>query len=74
MMAWAEAQARARGLADAAEDVRDLIHRDQDRARARAELQGAILEGVESGISPLSPAALLAEARRRAGVMVHGDV
>jgi antitoxin ParD1/3/4 len=74
MMAWAKAQARARGLADAADYVRDLIERDQERARARAALQAAITEGMESGIGTLSPAELLAEAHRRAGVMVQGDV
>jgi antitoxin ParD1/3/4 len=61
---WCETQASVGGYADSGAYVRDLIQRDQ----ARAGLQGAIDEGLASGISDRSLDEIMAEARAWAGV------
>jgi len=66
MKDWVEAQAQTGRYANASDYVRDLIRRDQERAARVAELQRLIDEGLASGISDRSPAALLEAARRAA--------
>lgn len=46
-------------------DVRDQTSCDQARAAAIADIQGAINEGIESGVSTRTPADILADARQR---------
>ncbi|MGR3762275.1 type II toxin-antitoxin system ParD family antitoxin (plasmid) [Roseobacteraceae bacterium NS-SX3] len=65
MKAWVEDQARAGAFANSSDYVRDLIRRDQARARAVAELQSAIDEGLESGPAEvLSPESFKSAMRR----------
>lgn len=66
MKDWVEAQAQTGRYANASDYVRDLIRRDQERAGRVAEMQRLIDEGLASGISDRSPAALLEAARRAA--------
>ncbi|HBM60554.1 type II toxin-antitoxin system ParD family antitoxin [Salipiger marinus] len=49
MKAWVEERARDGSFSNASDYVRHLIRRDQDRARAVAQLQTAISDGIESG-------------------------
>ncbi len=51
MKNWVEAQTRHGRYSNASDYVRDLIRRDQERAAEIAELQKAIDEGLESGVS-----------------------
>jgi antitoxin ParD1/3/4 len=64
MKAWVEEQTRAGAFGNASDYVRHLIRRDQERARAVAQMQAAVAEGLESG-EPRSfdPAALKARMR-----------
>ena len=66
MKIWIERQAKAGRYSNSSDYVRDLIRRDQERAEAVATLQALITEGVESGVSDNSAAALLHLARERA--------
>ena len=70
MKEWVEAQAKTGCYSDAADYVRDLIQRDQERGGKIAELRLLITEGIESGIGTLSMDELLKIARER----VAGDV
>lgn len=65
MKDWVEAQARTGRYSNASDYVRDLIRRDQERARTLAELQRLITEGLDSGISERSPEDILKAARDR---------
>ncbi|OED49899.1 type II toxin-antitoxin system ParD family antitoxin [Leisingera sp. S232] len=49
MKDWVEEQARTGTYANSSDYVRDLIRRDQTRAKAIAELQSAIDAGLASG-------------------------
>lgn len=49
MKAWVERQTEGGAYGNASDYIRDLIRRDQERREARAALQAAITEGVESG-------------------------
>lgn len=66
MKDWVEAQARTGRYSNASDYVRDLIRRDQERARALAELQRLITEGIESGVSSRSLDEVLELAREKA--------
>jgi antitoxin ParD1/3/4 len=49
MKEWVERQNRTGRYANASDNVRDLIRRDQDRQAAIAELQQLVDEGLVSG-------------------------
>ena len=49
MKSWVEERTRDGSYSNASDYVRHLIRRDQERARAIAQLQAAITEGLESG-------------------------
>ena len=51
MKSWVEAQARDGRYSNASDYVRHLIRRDQERHAATDMLQGAIAEGLDSGVS-----------------------
>lgn len=63
MKHWVEAQTRGGRYSNASDYVRDLIRRDQERAARIAELQKAIDEGLESGISDRPIEDVVREAR-----------
>jgi antitoxin ParD1/3/4 len=71
---WVDAQARDGRYGSAGDYIRELIERDQQRTDRLAELQLLITEGLESGVSPHSPAELLAAARRQAAAARSRDV
>ena len=54
MKEWVEAQARGGRYSNASDYVRDLVRRDQERARVVEELQALISQGIESGVSEKS--------------------
>lgn len=66
MKAWVESRSEDGRYSNASDYVRDLIRREQQRARAIAELDEMIQEGINSGISPRTPAQLREYARQRA--------
>ncbi len=49
MKAWVERQTESGRYGNASDYIRGLIRRDQERMEARATLQAAITEGLESG-------------------------
>lgn len=59
MKDWVESQAKSGRYSNASDYVRDLIRRDQDRARLIKDVQEKIDEGLASGISPHGPDELL---------------
>jgi len=64
MKAWVEERTRDGSFGNASDYVRHLIRRDQERARAVAQLQAAVAEGLESGAPrAFDPAALKARMR-----------
>jgi antitoxin ParD1/3/4 len=54
--AWVKAQAAATGCSTPSEYVRRLIHADQ-RARAQEELEQKLIEGLDSPVREMTPAA-----------------
>ncbi len=68
MKTWVEQQSAGGRYANASDYVRDLIRRDQARAKAIAKMQGLVDEGLKSGEGDRSMAEIKAEARSRAGV------
>ncbi len=68
MKDWVNGQTESGRYANASDYIRDLIRHDQERARALAELQARIDEGLDSGPGTRSMRDLRAAARaRRAG-------
>lgn len=65
MKAWVETRAATGRYSNASDYIRDLIRRDQEYAEMRAELQAAVTEGIESGISERSVEEVIASARAR---------
>jgi len=64
MKTWVEERARDGSFGTASDYVRHLIRRDQERARAIAQLQAAITAGLDSGAPrPLDPVALKSRMR-----------
>ena len=63
MKDWVEAQARSGRYSNASDYVRDLVRRDQERARVIEELQTLISQGIESGVSEKSMGDILVAAR-----------
>ncbi len=66
MKDWVEAQARGGRYSNASDYVRDLVRRDQERARVIEELQTLISQGIESGVSEKSMGDILVAARATA--------
>jgi antitoxin ParD1/3/4 len=61
MKDWVERQAETGRFSNASDYVRDLIRRDQEREAQIRELQALIDEGLESGLSDLTPEDIRAE-------------
>lgn len=68
MKNWVEDQTQTGRYSNASDYVRDLIRKDQDRVEKIAQMQMAINEGLESGISKKSMNDVLKQARRNNGV------
>ena len=68
MKAWEEEQVQTGRYGNSSDYVRDLVRRDQERAAKKAEFERLVQEGIDSGISPLTPDEVFANARRKAGV------
>jgi len=68
MKQWVEDQVQTGRYGNASDYVRDLVRRDQERADKKAEFERLVEEGRASGISPLTPEEVFANARRKAGV------
>lgn len=68
MKAWVEEQVQTGRYGNSSDNVRDLVRRDQERAAKLAEFERLVQEGIDSGISPLTPEEVFANARRKAGV------
>jgi antitoxin ParD1/3/4 len=68
MKAWVEEQVQTGRYGNSSDYVRDLVRRDQERAAKKAEFERLVQEGIDSGISPLTPDEVFANARRKAGV------
>ena len=68
MKQWVEEQVQSGRYGNSSDYVRDLVRRDQERAEKKAEFERLVQEGIDSGISPLTPAEVFANARRKAGV------
>jgi antitoxin ParD1/3/4 len=66
MKFWVEAQAHTGRYSNASDYVRDLIRRDQEQTVKIAEIQRLVSEGLESGISDQSMAAILNSSRVQA--------
>jgi antitoxin ParD1/3/4 len=66
MKFWVEAQAHTGRYSNASDYVRDLIRRDQEQTVKIAEIQRLVSEGLESGISDQSMAAILNSSRLQA--------
>ncbi|MHB1101492.1 MAG: type II toxin-antitoxin system ParD family antitoxin [Devosia sp.] len=65
MKEWVERQVATGRYANASDYVRDLVRRDEEHAKAIAELQREVDKGLASGISDKSLDEVFAEARRR---------
>ena len=66
MKEWVEAQAGSGRYSNASDYVRDLVRRDQERARVIAELQTLISQGIDSGVSDRSMGDIRVAARAAA--------
>ena len=68
MKAWVEEQVQTGRYGNSSDYVRDLVRRDQERSAKKAEFARLVQEGIDSGISPMTPEEVFANARRKAGV------
>ena len=68
MKQWVEDQVQTGRYGNASDYVRDLVRRDQERAAKKAEFERLVQEGIDSGISPLTPDEVFDRVRRKAGV------
>jgi len=66
MKQWVETQAETGRYSNASDYVRDLIRRDQERARAFAEIQTLVDEGEASGESDRTFDQIIEDARTQA--------
>lgn len=67
MKNWVEAQIQTGRYSNASNYVRDLIHRDQERADKITTMQKLVDEGLASGISTRSKDEIFAAGRTAAG-------
>lgn len=77
MKTWVEQQANSGRYSNASDYVRDLIHRDQERADKLARMQALVDEGRNSGIGNRSMEELKQTARRlvqEAGKQNHHEL
>jgi antitoxin ParD1/3/4 len=65
MKAWVDECSRSGRYSNASDYVRDLIRRDQDRAKKIAQLQGVIDVALEGGEGTRSMSEIQAEAQAR---------
>lgn len=65
MKQWVEEQVATGRYANASDYVRDLVRRDEERARKLAAFQREIDKGIASGISDTPIDEIFAEAKRR---------
>lgn len=68
MKQWVEEQVASGRYGNSSDYVRDLVRRDQERAAKKAEFERLVQEGIDSGISPLTPEEVFERVRRNAGV------
>jgi antitoxin ParD1/3/4 len=73
MKEWVEEQAATGRFANASDYVRDLIREDQERAKAIAEIQLLIDEGIESGISDMTVEDIRQKVRKELGITDTSD-
>ena len=55
MKAWVEEQVQTGRYGNSSDYVRDLVRRDQERTAKLVEFERLVQEGIDSGISPLTP-------------------
>ena len=65
MKDWVEEQARTGRYSDPSDYMRDLIRRDQERAKKLAHMQRLVSEGLASGVSSQSMEEIEAAARKQ---------
>ncbi len=68
MKDWVENQSGSGKYSNSSDYVRDLIRRDQIKAKKIAHMQNLVTEGIESGITKSTAADILNEARKRTGL------
>ena len=68
MKQWVEEQVETGRYGNSSDYIRDLVRRDQERAAKKAEFERLVQEGIDSGVSPLTPEEIFDRARRKAGV------
>jgi antitoxin ParD1/3/4 len=66
MKDWVERQADDGRYSNSSDYVRDLIRRDQERARKIAAMEVMVEEGLQSGFSERSFDEIIADARQKA--------
>jgi antitoxin ParD1/3/4 len=66
MKDWVEEQAGTGRYSNSSDYVRDLIRRDQERARKIARMQALVTDALASGVSERSMDDIVEEARRKA--------
>jgi antitoxin ParD1/3/4 len=59
LKAWVESRVSNGRFSSASDYVRDLIRRDEEKARKLADLQAAIDDGIASGVDPREPAEII---------------
>lgn len=67
MKQWVEDQVATGRYGNSSDYVRDLVRRDQERALKKAEFERLVQEGIDSGVSSLTPDEIFANARNKAG-------
>ena len=65
MKEWVEQQVATGRYANASDYMRDLVRRDEERAKKLADFQREIDKGIASGISDTPREEVIAEAKRR---------
>lgn len=73
MKDWVEEQVASGRYANASDFVRDVIREEQKRAKAHAELQALIDEGIASGYSNRTVDDIRAEVLRELGMSDKSD-
>lgn len=68
MKIWVERQADDGRYSNSSDYVRDLIRRDQERARKISAMNALIEEGLASGVGTMTMDEIRAAGRRKAGL------